>query len=118
MGGHYNFLICGLSELDEKEVEYIKKCSDSGIQMYNVTAGSQGKGKQVTGQYKQPKTYSQGIQQGRINLARELANIADKHLVIGLKPEKQNNSVSQKTICSVYGTFAWRKRTVKVMKQQ
>lgn len=91
-----HFLTCGISELDEKEVEYIKKCSDSGIQMYNITAGSQGQGKMVTGVMKPGKGYRDGLAQGRINLARELANIADKHLVISLKPEKQNNSVSQK----------------------
>lgn len=95
-GWSLHFLTCGISELDEKEVEYIKKCSDSGIQMYNITAGSQGQGKMVTGVMKPGKGYRDGLAQGRINLARELSNIADKHLVISLKPEKQNNSVSQR----------------------
>lgn len=84
------------SELDDKEVETIKSFADKGFQMYNVTAGSQGKGKQVTGQYKQPKTYSQGIQQGRKNMARELSSIAEKHLKIELREDKANNKVSQK----------------------
>ena len=90
------FATCRQYELDEKEVEWIKKCADSGMQMYNVTAGSQGKGKQVTGQYKQPKTYTQGVQQGRKNLARELSNIAEKHLKIELRDDKKHNKVSQK----------------------
>ena len=89
------------SELDDKEVETIKSFADKGFQMYNVTAGSQGKGKQVTGQYKQPKTYSQGIQQGRKNMARELSSIAEKHLKIELRADKANNKVSQKQ----YGKF-------------
>ena len=84
------------SELNDKEVETIKSFADKGFQMYNVTAGSQGKGKQVTGQYKQPKTYSQGIQQGRKNMARELSSIAEKHLKIELREDKANNKVSQK----------------------
>lgn len=84
------------SELDDKEVETIKSFADKGFQMYNVTAGSQGKGKQVTGQYKQPKTYLQGIQQGRKNMARELSSIAEKHLKIELRADKANNKVSQK----------------------
>lgn len=84
------------SELDDKEVETIKSFADKGFQMYNVTAGSQGKGKQVTGQYKQPKTYSQGIQQGRKNMARELSSIVEKHLKIELRADKANNKVSQK----------------------
>lgn len=89
------------SELDDKEVKTIKSFADKGFQMYNVTAGSQGKGKQVTGQYKQPKTYSQGIQQGRKNMARELSSIAEKHLKIELRADKANNKVSQKQ----YGKF-------------
>ena len=84
------------SELDDKEVETIKSFADKGFQMYNVTAGSQGKGKQVTGQYKQPKTYSQGIQQGRKNMARELSSIAEKHLKIEIRDDKKHNKVSQK----------------------
>ena len=74
------------------------KLSDSGIQMYNVTAGSQGKGKQVTGQYKPPKTYRQGIQQGKIILARELKHIIDTHLNVSIRPEKANNKVSIKAL--------------------
>lgn len=84
------------SELDDMEVAAIKSFADKGFQMYNVTAGSQGKGKKVTGQYKQPKTYSQGVQQGRKNMARELSSIAEKHLKIELRADKANNKVSQK----------------------
>ena len=84
------------SELDDKEVKTIKSFADKGFQMYNVTAGSQGKGKQVTGQYKQPKTYSQGVQQGRKNMARELSSIAEKHLKIELRADKVSNKTSQK----------------------
>lgn len=90
------FKVYPKTELDDREIEMIKSLADMGYQMYNVSAGGQGKGKQVTGQYKQPKTYSQGVQQGRINLARELSNIADKHLEIRLRPEKRGNKVSQK----------------------
>lgn len=95
-GWKLDFKTCPKSELDEKEVATIKQFADKGFQMYNVTAGSQGQGKLVTGQYKQPKTYMQGIQQGRKNLANELSNIAEKHLIIRLKPEKEHNKVSQK----------------------
>lgn len=90
------FKVCPKSELDEREVATIKSFANDGFQMYNVTAGSQSAGKLVTGQYKQPKTYSQGIQQGKKVLARELSSIAEKHLTIRLKPEKEHNKVSQK----------------------
>ncbi len=83
-------------DLDVMEVATIKSFADKGFQMYNVTAGSQGKGKQVTGQYKQPKTYTQGVQQGRKNMARELSSIAEKHLKIELRADKASNKVSIK----------------------
>ena len=89
---------CKKSELDQKEVETIKAFADKGYQMYNITAGSQSAGKQVTGQYNQPKTYRQGIQQGKITLARELKHIIDTHLEVSIKPEKSNNKVSIKAL--------------------
>ena len=81
-------------EEQQKEIETIKVFADKGYQMYNITAGGQSTGKQVTGQYKPPKTYMQGVQQGKKTLARELSNIIDTHLQVSLKPEKQNNKVS------------------------
>ena len=66
--------------------------------MYNITAGGQSTGKQVTGQYKPPKTYRQGIQQGKITLARELKHIIDTHLDVSIKPEKSNHKVSIKAL--------------------
>lgn len=89
---------CKKSELDQKEVETIKAFADKGFQMYNITAGGQSTGKQVTGQYKPPKTYRQGIQQGKISLARELKHIIDTHLKVSIRPEKSNNKVSQKAL--------------------
>lgn len=95
-GWKIGFMHYPAEELDKWEQYWIKKYADGGYQLRNKTSGSQGEGKKQIADYKPPKGYRDGIQQGRINLARELANIADKHLVISLKPEKQNNSVSQK----------------------
>lgn len=95
-GWKIGFMHYPAEELDKWEKYWIKKYADGGYQLRNKTSGSQGDGKKQIADYKPPKGYRDGIQQGRINLARELANIADKHLVISLKPEKQNNSVSQK----------------------
>lgn len=89
---------CKQSELDQKEIETIKAFADKGFQMYNITAGGQSTGKQVTGQYKPPKTYRQGIQQGKISLAKELKHIIDTHLKVSIRPEKSNNKVSQKAL--------------------
>lgn len=97
-GWKLTYMTCKKSELDQKEIETIKSFADKGFQMYNITAGGQSVGKQVTGQYKPPKTYRQGIQQGKITLARELSHIIDTHLEVSIRPEKSNNKVSIKAL--------------------
>ena len=97
-GWHLAYRTCKKNELDQKEIETIKAFADKGFQMYNITAGGQSTGKQVTGQYKPPKTYRQGIQQGKITLARELKHIIDTHLQVSIKPEKSSNKVSIKAL--------------------
>lgn len=92
------FETCDANELDEKEVERIKQLADSGFQMYNVTAGSQSKGRLVTGQYKPPKTYHQGIQAGKKSLAKQLSDIIQKHLTVSIREEKRGNKVSEKML--------------------
>ena len=95
-GWKIGFLHYPVEELDKWEQYWIKRYADEGYQLRNKTAGGQGDGKKQIAEYRPGKGYRDGLEQGKINLARELANIADKHLVISLKPEKQNNSVSQK----------------------
>lgn len=95
-GWRVEFLNFPESQLDEKEKYYIKMYADSGYQLRNKTSGSQGQGKAQIDDYKPAKGYRDGLKQGRINLARELSHIADKHLEIRLKPEKQGNKVSEK----------------------
>lgn len=97
-GWRVEFLNFPESQLDEKEKYYIKLYADNGYQLRNVSIGGQGGNRDSgsIGERKAAKGYLQGIQQGRKNLARELSNIAEKHLIIRLKPEKENNKVSQK----------------------
>ena len=95
-GWKIGFLHYPVDKLDKWEQYWIKCYADKGYQLRNKTAGGQGDGKKQIAEYRPGKGYRDGLAQGRINLARELSNIADKHLVISLKPEKQNNSVSQK----------------------
>ena len=97
-GWKLQFKTCPKNELNEREVATIKQFADAGFQMYNVTAGSQGAGKKVTGDYKPPKTYRQGIQAGKKTLARELSSIISKHLTVRIKEEKQGNKVSEKQL--------------------
>lgn len=97
-GWRVEFLNFPESQLDEKEKYYIKLYADNGYQLRNVSIGGQGGNRDSgsIGERKAPRGYLQGIQQGRKNLARELSNIAEKHLIIRLKPEKEHNKVSQK----------------------
>lgn len=97
-GWRVEFLNFPESQLDEKEKYYIKLYADNGYQLRNVSIGGQGGNRDSgsIGERKAPKGYLQGIQQGRKNLARELSNIAEKHLKIELRADKANNKVSQK----------------------
>lgn len=97
-GWRVEFLNFPESQLDEKEKYYIKLYADNGYQLRNVSIGGQGGNRDSgsIGERKAPKGYMQGIQQGKKVLARELSSIAEKHLIIRLKPEKEHNKVSQK----------------------
>lgn len=95
-GWKVNFLYFAEDKLNEKEQYYIKEYALKGYQLRNKTAGSQSTGKTQINEYRPSKGYRDGLAQGRKNLARELKDIIDKHLVVELKPEKANNKVSQK----------------------
>lgn len=97
-GWRVEFLNFPESQLDEKEKYYIKLYADNGYQLRNVSIGGQGGNRDSgsIGERKAPKGYMQGIHQGKKVLARELSSIAEKHLIIRLKPEKEHNKVSQK----------------------
>lgn len=97
-GWKIGFLNFPISELDKQEQHYIKVYADSGYQLRNKTSGSQGEGKAKIDEYRPTKGYRDGIRQGKINLARELSSIAEKHLRIELREDKQGNKVSQKQL--------------------
>lgn len=85
-------------ELDKHEQFWIRKYANSGYQLRNKTAGGQGEGKAQIDGYRPAKGYRDGIAQGKKTLARELSHIIDTHLVVELKPEKENNKVSIKAL--------------------
>lgn len=97
-GWRVEFLNFPECELDDKEKYYIKLYADKGYQLRNVSLGGQGENRASgsIGERKAPKGYREGIQQGRKNLAKELSNIAEKHLKIEIREDKANNKVSQK----------------------
>ena len=90
-GWRVEFLNFPESQLDEKEKYYIKLYADKGYQLRNVSLGGQGENRASgsIGERKAPKGYMQGVQQGKKVLAKQLSSIAEKHLIICLKPEKE-----------------------------
>ena len=96
-GWKLNVMYYPKDQLDEMEQYWILEYTKRGYQCrYNKTAGGQGEGKEKINEFKPSKGYRDGIQQGKKVLARELSAIAEKHLIIRLKPEKEHNKVSQK----------------------
>lgn len=97
-GWKIGFMHFPVSQLDEKEQYYIKMYADNGYQLRNKTSGSQGEGKAQIDEYRPQKGYRDGIRQGKINLARELSNITEKHLRIELREDKRGNKVSERQL--------------------
>ena len=96
-GWKVNFIHYSKSELDKWEQYWILEYTKRGYQCrYNKTGGGQGEGKEKINEFRPAKGYRDGIKQGKINLARELSSIAEKHLKIEIREDKKNNKVSQK----------------------
>ena len=96
-GWKVNFMYYPKSELDKWEQYWILEYTKRGYQCrYNKTGGGQGEGKEKINEFRPPKGYRDGIKQGKINLARQLSSIAEKHLKIEIREDKKNNKVSQK----------------------
>lgn len=96
-GWKVNFMHYPKSELDKWEKYWILEYTKRGYQCrYNKTGGGQGEGKEKINEFRPAKGYRDGIKQGKINLARELSSIAEKHLKIEIREDKKNNKVSQK----------------------
>lgn len=98
-GWKINFIHYPIDQLDKMEQYWILEYTKKGYQCrYNKTSGSQGEGKEKINEFRPAKGYRQGIQQGKITLARELKHIIDTHLKVSIRPEKANNKVSIKAL--------------------
>ena len=96
-GWKVNFMYYPKGSLDTWEQYWILEYTKRGYQCrYNKTGGGQGEGKEKINEFRPAKGYRDGIKQGKINLARELSSIAEKHLKIEIREDKKNNKVSQK----------------------
>lgn len=98
-GWKVNFMHYPKDELDKWEQYWILEHTKRGYQCrYNKTGGGQGDGKEKINEFRPAKGYRDGIKQGKINLARQLSSIAEKHLKIEIRDDKKNNKVSQKQL--------------------
>lgn len=98
-GWKINFIHYPVEQLDNMEQYWILEYTKKGYQCrYNKTSGSQGEGKEKINEFRPAKGYRDGIQQGKITLARELKHIIDIHLNVSIRPEKTNNKVSIKAL--------------------
>ena len=93
-GYKIDFIHCPVSQLDDKEREYIQKAIDCGWILKNKTSGGQDDGKEKIADFRPSRGYHDGLKQGYKNAMKYIRNLLDKHLEICLKPEKQNNKVS------------------------
>ena len=98
-GWKLNVLYYPKSELDKWERHWIEEYRNAGYDLYNVESGGTD-GKTMIGERKPPKTYRDGLEQGRKSLARDLRHIIDTHLEIKLRNE--NNKISQKALAKFW----------------
>lgn len=98
-GWRLNVLYYPKEDLDRWERHWIALYRESNYTLYNVESGGTD-GKTIIGNRKPPKTYRDGLAQGRKNLARELRHIIDTHLEIKLR--KEDNKISQKALAKFW----------------
>lgn len=92
-GWELDFKHYPIEELDEQEKYWILEYTKNGYQArYNKTAGGQGAGKEKINEYRPAKGYRDGLEQGRINASKEVANLFEKHLNYSKKSDKPNKN--------------------------
>lgn len=86
-----------IEHCDRKTRMYEKACDIKYLETtMNNSTKEYWEHKQVAEYLRKFKDYKGLEEQGKKVLARELSSIAEKHLIIRLKPEKEHNKVSQK----------------------
>ena len=100
-GWKLNVLYYPKSELDKWERYWIERYRAEGVSLYNVESGGTD-GKEIIGERKPPKTYRDGLEQGRKALARELKHIIDTHLTVTVNAQKQGNKQSIKAFAKFW----------------
>ena len=86
-------------ELDKWEQYWIKQYQMAGVQLYNIESGGTD-GKTIIGERKPPKSYHDGLAQGRKSLAKELRHIIETHQ-FEIRPAK-DNKITQKALAKFW----------------
>lgn len=97
------FKNCGVDELDENEKRAIKAYADKGYQLYNATSGGQGIGKNGLDKNKSSRGYYDGVEQGKNNAKRFVADLFNKHL--DFKPKKYPPTKNQQKAMQKFKDF-------------
>lgn len=103
-GWKVNFAHCPENDLDSEEQRLIKEYALRGFQLRNKTSGSQGKGKTKIADYRQAKTYRQGVEYGYRKASKEIAHLFDLHLNFSTRNEG-SPSVNQQKAAEKFKSF-------------
>lgn len=101
-GYKVHFLEFPESDLNEKEQYYIQKYANAGYQLRNVESGGN-LGKTDIGERKATRGYYDGLEQGRKNTQRFIADLFTKHL--DYKPKKDPPNAYQKRAMQKFKDF-------------
>lgn len=93
-GYKVNFLEFPASELDEKEQYFIKKYANAGYQLRNVESGGKS-GQSDIGQRRPARGYFDGLEQGKKNSQKFIADLFSKHLDVTTKKQPPNKNAEK-----------------------
>lgn len=79
------------SELDFYETKFIADYQNAGYKLYNLTGGSQGKGKVKIAEYAPRKGYNEGKKVGYENAQKYIAKLFDKNLICVINGDTNKN---------------------------
>lgn len=97
------FKECAIDKLDENERLSIKTYANKGYQLYNSTSGGQGQGKNGLDKNKPSKGYYDGLEQGKKNSRKFVADLFTKHL--DYVPKKQPPTANQQKAMQKFSEF-------------
>lgn len=95
-GWFITFELCELDKLDEMERKYIELYKNAGYELYNKTAGGQGKGKVKIAEFKPAKGYRDGLKQGYKHAIKYVSNLFDKNLIFSINGQTNKNKEKAK----------------------